>query len=311
MVPACRTDGEELSFPKFTLEREDVEGFLHEWRGFHEAFRDCFTRREPRAHFLRSMVGPCSPLERQSIAPMALEVEAGHVRGMQRFMRDEVWDEAQMRRIDHGLVDADIRASDGVVMVDESGFPKKGNESVGVARQSCGALGQVENCQVGVFAAYASRQGSALLNQRLLLPEPWLTDAYARRRAKSSGPEDLAFQPKPQLAGAMIRELYEEGILPFKSVGADGLDGQSTDFRDAVEPCPGLTSRVAMPADTRGWLPGPVMADTGSRDHGATRTTRPVAPTASAPLTVEALATSLQQTFWYPRPVSEGTQGAM
>jgi len=86
MVPACRTDGEELSLPKFALEREDVEGFLHEWRGFPEAFRDGFTRREPREHFFRSVVGQCSPLERKSIAPMALEVEGGNVRGMQRWV---------------------------------------------------------------------------------------------------------------------------------------------------------------------------------------------------------------------------------
>ena len=99
------------------------------------------------------MVGQFSPLERQSIAPIALEVEGGNVRGLQRFMRADIWDEARRRRLDHGLVYEAMGASDGVVMVDESGFPKKGNASVGVARQYCAAVGQVENCHVGVFAA--------------------------------------------------------------------------------------------------------------------------------------------------------------
>jgi SRSO17 transposase len=311
MLPACRTDGEELSFPKFTLERGDVEEFLHELRGFHEAFRDCFTRREPREHFFRYMVGQFSPLERKSIEPIALEVEGGNVRGMQRFMSDDIWDEAQMRRIYHGLVYEDMGASDGVVIVDESGFPKKGNESVGVARQYCGAMGKVENCQVGVFAAYASCQGYALIDQRLFLPEVWFTDAYARRRTKSRVPEDLAFQTKPQLAGAMIRELHQESILPFKYVVADSLYGNSTAFLDAVETCPGLTYLVAIPADTRCWLHGPVMEDKRYRYQGETRTKRTVAPKDSAPLTVEAIAKSLHQTFWYQRTVSEGTKGAI
>jgi hypothetical protein len=90
MLPAFRTEGQEATVPPFALARSDVEGFLHELRGFHEAFRDCFTRREPREHFFRSMVGQFSPLERESIEPMALEVDGGHVRGMQRFIIEDV-----------------------------------------------------------------------------------------------------------------------------------------------------------------------------------------------------------------------------
>jgi SRSO17 transposase len=159
MLPACRTEGTEETRPPFTLAHGDVEGFLHELRGFQEAFRECFTRREPREHFCRDMVGQLSPLERKSIKPMALEVDGGNVRGMQRFMSDDIWDEAQMRRIYHQLVYDDMGDPAGVVIVDESGFAKKGQDSVGVARQYGGTLGTVENCQVGVLAAYASRHG--------------------------------------------------------------------------------------------------------------------------------------------------------
>ena len=144
------------------------------------------------------MVGQCSPLERQSIEPMALEVEGGHVRGMQRFIGDDIWDEPEMSRTSHQLVYEDMGAPDGVVMVAESGFVKQGKDSVGVARQSCGTLGKVENCQVGVVAAYASRQGYALVDTQLFLPEPWGTEAYAERRTKGKVPQELGLQTKPQ-----------------------------------------------------------------------------------------------------------------
>jgi len=99
------------------------------------------------------MVGQFSALERTSIAPMALEVAGGNVRGMQRCIRDNIWDEDQRRQPYHGLVAAEMGDPEGVLMVDESGCGKKGKESVGVARQYCGSLGKVENGQGGVFAA--------------------------------------------------------------------------------------------------------------------------------------------------------------
>jgi SRSO17 transposase len=98
----------------------------------------------------------------------------------------------------HRLVDDDMGDPEGVVIFDESGFPKKGRDSVGVARQYCGALGKVESCQVGVFAAYASRHGYALVDKRLFMPEAWFTETSAARRTKCEVPEDVGFQTKPQ-----------------------------------------------------------------------------------------------------------------
>jgi SRSO17 transposase len=123
------------------------------------------------------MIGQFRALERQSIEPMALQGAGGNVRAMQRLISDVVWDDGQMRRTYHSLLNDDLGDADGVLMFDESGLPKKGGESVGVARQYCGTLGKVENGQVGVFAADASRHGYAFMDQRLFLPEPWFTDA--------------------------------------------------------------------------------------------------------------------------------------
>ena len=168
MLPGSRTEGEVFAIPQFALAQGDVEGLPAELRGFHEAFRDCFARREPREQFFGYMVGQFSALERKSIEPMALQVDGGNVRAMQRLISDVVWDEVQMRRTYHSLLNDDLGDAEGVLIFDESGFPKKGRESVGVARQYCGTLGKVENCQVGVFAAYASRPWVCVRGQAVI-----------------------------------------------------------------------------------------------------------------------------------------------
>src|SRR5437660_8726773 len=166
------------------------------------------------------MAGQLSPLERKAVEPMALHVDGGTIRGMQRFLSEASWDEEQMRWNYHQLVADELGEPEGVLMFDETGFVKKGQESVGVARQYCGSLGKVENCQVGVFAGYASRQGYALVDKRLFLPEVWLTDAYAARRVRCQVPAELTFQSKPALAAAMLEAMAHEGLLPFKYIVA-------------------------------------------------------------------------------------------
>ena len=103
-----------------------------------------------------------------------------------------------MLRTDHRLVEADRGAPEGVVIVAEAGLPKHGHDAVGVARQYGGVLGTVENGQVGVFAAYASPSGDALVDKRLFRPEPWCTDADARRRPQCPVPDDGGLQTQPQ-----------------------------------------------------------------------------------------------------------------
>ena len=193
-------------------------------------------------------------------------------------------------------------------MVDETGFVKKGTDSVGVARQYCGTLGKVENCQVGVFAGYASRQGYALVDKRLFLPERWWTDAYAARRTQCNVPADLTFQSTPQLAAAMLKAMAHEGLLPFKYIVADCLYGQSPTFLDAVDACVGRTALVAIPSETRCWLQRPQPEAKRYRDKGEARAKRVVAPD-SAPSMVATVAARLPTSSWYRRKVSEGTKG--
>ena len=309
MLPACRTNGEGFTIPTFDLVPSDVEGFMDELWEFQSAFHDCFARSEPRAHFFDYMVGQCSKLERKSIEPMALHVEGGTIRGLQRFISDVHWDEEQMRWNYHQLVAEELGEPDGVLMFDETGFVKKGQDSVGVARQYCGTLGKVENCQVGVFAGYASRQGYALVDKRLFLPEAWFGEAYAARRTTCHVPAEVTFQSKPQLAAAMLQAIAHEGLLPFKYVVADCLYGNSPDFLDAVDACVGITTFVAIPSETRCWLQRPCTEGKSYTYKGAVRSKRVVVAEATTPGTVAAVAASLPASHWYQRTVSEGTKG--
>jgi SRSO17 transposase len=196
-------------------------------------------------------------------------------------MSDMLWDEAQMLWNYHQLVADEMGSPEGVLMFDETACVKKGKDSVGVARQYCGSLGKVENGQVGVFAGYASRQGYALVDKRLFLPEVWFTEAYAARRAKCHVPPEVTCATKPQLAAAMLQAIAHEGLLPFKYVVADCLSGNSPDFLDAVDACVGVTTFVAIPSETRCWLQCPRTEDKRYLYKGDVRSKRVVvAPTA-------------------------------
>jgi SRSO17 transposase len=311
MLPACRTEGDGFAIPPFEVLPSDVKGFMDELRTFQSAFHDCFSRREPREHFFDYMVGQFSPLERKSIEPMALKVAGGNVRGMQRFIRDGVWDEDQMRWTYHHRVADEMGADDGVLIFDETGFVNKGTDSAGVARQYCGPLGKVENCQVGVFTGYATRHGYALVEQRLFLPEVWFSATYGVRRRQCQVPDELTFQSKPQLAAAMLKDLVAEGLLPFRYIVADCLYGNSPEFLDAVDACVGVTALVAIPGESRCWRQRPPSEDKRYRYTGQERSKRVVVGADHEPTTVAALAASVPASSWSRRRVSEGTKGAI
>jgi len=99
------------------------------------------------------MSGQFSDLERKSIEPLALNVKNGNIRAMQHFISDVLWNEGKIIYKFRNMVAEDLGEPNGAVLFDESGFVKKGDESIGVGKQYCGSLGKVENCQVGVFAA--------------------------------------------------------------------------------------------------------------------------------------------------------------
>jgi len=309
MLPETRDQEYLFSVPKFTIKKGDVKNFINELKGFHEIFSDCFHRSESRGHFYRYMVGQFSELERKSIEPIALNVEDGNVRPMQRFISDAEWNDDEILNKYHNLVNEDLGTADGALIFDETGFTKKGNDSIGVSRQYCGSIGKVENCQVGVFAAYASPYGYALLDKRLFIPQKWFSDDYKPRRKKCKLPENAEFKTKPQLAVKIFNNIIEEGIIPCKYVLADSLYGTSPEFIEAVESCVDKTYFVQVLEDTRCWLERPITREKQYKYSGEIRSRTVLEKTAKKPITVSTLATNINDYFWYRRKVSEGTKG--
>jgi len=309
MLPVIRSDDHLYSVPKFDLGKGDIKDFINELSGFHEQFADCFQRSESRTHFFKYMAGQFSPIERKSIEPIALAVKDGNVRAMQRFVSDAPWDDNKMIAKYRNLVNDDLGSPDGALIFDESGFIKKGKDSIGVARQYCGTAGKVDNCQVGVFAAYVSEQGYALVDKQLFIPKKWFTDDYFQRRIKCNLPADTVFHTKPQLAVEILDTVVKENVLPFKYVLSDCLYGISPEFIKAVEALPDKTYFVSVPKDTLCWLKRPMAITKQYIWGGKIRTKTVLANPDSKPIAVDELAKNINDYFWYRRKVSEGTKG--
>ncbi len=309
MIPESRVYDGSFPIPKLQIDKGDISGFMEELKGFHSQFADCFSREEPRENLYYYMVGQMSPLERKSIEPIALNVESAKVRAMQHFLSDIDWDEERILSRYHGMVAEDLGDAEGVVIFDESGFVKKGNDSVGVSRQYCGNIGKVENSQVGVYTAYASRHGYAFLDSRLFIPEKWFGDDYAERRIKCRLPDDISFQTKPQLAVEMLEKIVAEGAIPFRYVAADSIYGNSPEFLDAVEKIPQVTYLVSIAKDTLCWLQETTAIEKSYRYGGQKRTKNIRLEVEKRPVTFEKIAKGMNDYFWYRRTVSEGAKG--
>lgn len=309
MLPDSRMQHDPNQIPKFDLKRTDIIDFVEELKGFHSEFQDCFSRQEPRDNFFQYMVGQMSPLERKSIEPIAIAVESGKVRAMQFFVSNVVWDNDKIMSKYRSMVNDDMGDQNGVLIFDESSFVKKGVESAGVAKQYCGSIGKVENCQVGVFAAYASQHGYCLLGSRLFVPEKWFTEEFALRRDKCKFPPDLQFKTKPQLAVEMLQEISQQETIPFKYVVADSIYGNSPEFIGAVEDMAQVTYLVSLPADTLCWIKKPLMLQKQYQYKGELRSKLVLKTPEQKPISFETIAENTNNYFWYRRKVSEGTKG--
>jgi SRSO17 transposase len=309
MLPENRVENGSFPIPKLLIDKEDIPQFMEEFKGFHAQYAECFSREEPRGNFYQYMAGQMSQLERKSIEPIALNVESAKVRAMQHFLSDIDWDEEQMLSRYHDMFVEDLGDTAGVLIFDESGFVKKGNDSVGVSRQYCGNVGKVENCQVGVYAAYASRHGYGFLDNRLFIPEKWFSEDYALRRGKCRLTSDISFKTKPQLAVEMLEKIVDEGKIPFRYVVADSIYGNSPEFLDAIEKVVNVTYFIALPRDTLCWLQNPTILEKSYRYGGEKRTKKIIAETETKPVAFEKIAKGTNDYFWYRRAVSEGTKG--
>ncbi|QIS23501.1 IS701 family transposase [Nocardia terpenica] len=191
-----------------------------------------FTRSEPRARAREYVTGLTAGLERKN--GWTLAERAGDVSpdGMQRLLRTADWDVDGVRDDVRDYVVSRLGDPEAVLAGDETGFLKKGVKSAGVQRQYSGTAGRTENCQIGVFLAYASRHGHALIDRELYVPESWTAD---RERCRDAGiPDEVEFATKPRQMIAMLERALAAGI-PFAWFTADEAYGQAGYLRDWLE----------------------------------------------------------------------------
>ncbi|MFJ7250322.1 IS701 family transposase [Kitasatospora sp. NPDC098652] len=200
--------------------------------GLHERFADRFARSESRESALAYMRGLLAPLERKNGWTVAEEAGHGGPDRIQRLLNRIDWDADGVLDDLREYVVEHLADPGGVLIVDDTGFLKKGTRSAGVQRQYSGTAGRTENCQVGVFLAYSGKLGRTLIDRALYLPKSW-TDDRDRCRAAGIG-DEVEFATKVQLARAMVRRAIDDRI-PFRWVTADAGYGYSKGWRYELE----------------------------------------------------------------------------
>jgi len=210
----------------------EVGGWRAELERLLARFGRLFARAEPRGQAGRYLEGLLGPVERKNGWQLAEAIGDARPWRTQRVLSHVLWDEEAARDLCREHVVGRLGARDAVLVVDETALVKKGEHSAGVARQYCGTLGKVENCQVGVFLAYGSRGGHALIDRRLYLPEAWAGDAERRRAAKI--PDEVPFRTKPEIAREMIARALDAGV-PCDWVLGDEVYGADRRLRTMLE----------------------------------------------------------------------------
>src|SRR5713101_5220267 len=191
-----------------------------------------FAREEVRQRLPRYLAALLQPLERRNGWQIAEQAGEAVPDGIQRLLNAARWEADAVRDDLRAYVVEHLGDPAAVWVIDESGFLKKGTQSVGVKRQYSGTAGRVENCQIGVFLAYAAARGRTFLDRELYLPKEWAADA--QRRQEAGVPSDVAFATKPQLAQRMLARAFAAGV-PAAWVTGDAVYGGDRRLRIWLE----------------------------------------------------------------------------
>jgi SRSO17 transposase len=289
---------------------DDLYALLPKLEEFHSRFHRYFPRSESRARAQSYLIGLNLPIERKNAENIAEEVGVSP-RRLQQFLTDSPWDAEGCVEELQRFVGEELGDEDGVLILDGTGFPKKGSYSAGVARQYSGTLGRTDNCQIGVFMNYASKWGHTLVDRRLYIPERWFDEGEtaAARRKRAGLPEGLGFETKLEQAGKMVEEADHRGLLAYRWVSGDAEFGDCHDLRQRVEQLGKwylfeVNSTSEVWTDDPGW-----QVPTKGAGRGRPRT-RP-RPTASSPVarTVAEVSRNLPAQAWRRHRVIEGAKG--
>jgi SRSO17 transposase len=274
---------------------------------------DVLGHADRRAPLRAYCTGLLLPGERKSVEPMAARVDPARVgaahQSLHHFVAKAAWDDGALLAAvrDYALPAMLERGPVRAWLVDDTGLPKKGRLSVGVARQYCGQLGKRENCQVAVTLSVATGHASLPVAYRLYLPEAWADDPA--RRALAGVPEEVGFATEPEIALDQIRQALADGVPPG-AVVTDAGYGNDTDFRDGVTAL-GLAYVAGILGTTGLWPPGagPLpAAPWGGRGRPPKRLRR---DPEHQPLAAEELAAGLPAGAWRTVTWREGTAGPL
>jgi SRSO17 transposase len=198
----------------------------------HQRIAHRFIRSEVRdtsLHYMEALIGQ---VDRKNCWQIAEEAGDETPDGMQRLLRKARWDADEVRDDLRNYVVEYLAEPDGVLIVDETGFIKKGTKSVGVQRQYTGTAGKIENSQIGVFPSYFTNKGKAFIDRELYLPEVWTED---KERCQEAGvPPKVKFATKPELAKRMLKRAFKAGV-PRKWVAGDEVYGNNLKLRGWLE----------------------------------------------------------------------------
>src|SRR2546428_2862212 len=212
---------------------------------FMKPFVSIFQGQTADQHAKTSVCGLLSTVERKNIASIASRFGQSRL-PLQGFIGWDAWDDAPLREELRGQVKRHLGQGDGVLVFDPSGFPKSGRESVGVARQWCGRLGKVDNCQVAIYLGYVSRKGQSLVDTRLYLPKEWTKDKA--RLDKAGVPKaSRAYRTRHQLALEMLAK--NGAALPHRWIAGDDEMGRPAWFRRRLAAL-GEHYMLAVPSNT-------------------------------------------------------------
>jgi SRSO17 transposase len=274
------------------------------FRRFHAEFAPSFGRKQWRERSQDYLRGLLVQAAERGNAENLSEVTEASDRVLQRFLSEARWSDAAVIEQLQRYLGPRLEHPEAVWAVDDSGFPKQGKKSVGVARQYCGALGKVANCQVGVFLAHVGPRGRALVDKRLYLPREWTADS--QRCLQAGVPEaEQEYRSKTELALAMLRQAQAWDQLHAAWVTGDDAYGQAPEFRDGVAAL-GWRYVLEVPGTTPVWPVTPTYETPAYRGRGRPPQPHPVAAERQE---VRARAAALPEAAWQEMSVGDGAQG--
>ena len=286
---------------------EELDQWADDFAAFHARFAHLFGRSEPREQSVKYLRALMAPIARKNGWQLAEVMGDQTPDATQRLLYQANWDADAVRDVYVQFVCETFGDADGIGVVDESGFIKKGTHSVGVKRQYSGTAGKVENCQIGTFLSYASAFGHVFVDRRLYLPEEWSADAERRTQAKV--PADVAFQTKPQQAMAMLESAWAHGV-PMRWVCGDEVYGESTELREVVAGS-GRWYVLAVRATEPIWLTRPALEEPRPQMRGRPRTRPRLAEGAPSATTVLVAVSAWPERCWQRLTVTEGEKGPL